>query len=165
MGFNYGAEKFQFDAEWIKLAQEYGDAGFCKAGIDAMREYDWELFRKRRSYANREQALPSEMISSDFNNKDGFVGDGDGRSTLLIKFNVLSCPFDESNALAGRYDWIELIDNEVLAGRLKKLSDADKELLTLLVYDELTLSEIALIQGCSHQAVSKRIQRIKKYLY
>ena len=155
MGFNYGAEKRRFDAAWSKLEKEYRATEFDEAGIEAMREYDWADFCKRRSYENREQELPADAIDDD---------DDGGNSTLIKKFSALSCPFDESGALTGRYDWIENIENPVLAEKLKNLSDADKELLTLLAFDDLTQAEIGALQGCSHQAVNKRIQRLKKYL-
>jgi len=150
MGFNYASEKLRFDAEWEKLDGEYRAAGFDEAGIQAMRDYDWEQFRKRRTYENHNQELPSEVFDD---------GD-DNSSTLLQKFCSLSIGFDES-AFTGRHDWIEAIDNPVLAGKLAALSDTDKELLTLLAFDGYTQAEIAVIQGCSQQAVSKKINRIK----
>ena len=154
MGFNYAKEKLRFDAEWLKLIGEYRAAGFDETGIQAMRDYDWEQFRKRRTYENRTQDLPSESFEDT---------DDDSCSTLFKKFSSLSVEFDES-AFIGRYDWIGAIDNPILAGKLAVLSDADKELLTLLAFDGYTQEEIAVIQGCSQQAVSKKIKRIKNIL-
>ena len=153
MGFNYGKEKIRFDKNWNKLAEQYRAAGFEEVGIEAMREYDWEVFRKRRVYENREQDMPSDVYDDD----------GDTCSSLLSKFDSLTCSFDESE-LSGRYDWIESIDNLVLAGKLKTLSDEDKELLTLLAFDGYTQTEVAEILGCTQQAISKKIIKIKNYL-
>ena len=44
------------------------------------------------------------------------------------------------------------------------LSQADLELLTLLVIDELPQKQIAVMLSCSQQNISKRIQKIKKFL-
>ena len=154
MGFNYSQEKLRFDAEWRKLAEEYRAAGFDETGIQAMHEYDMEQFRKRRTHENHTQELPSEVFDD---------ADEDSCSTLFQKFGSLSTEFDES-AFTGRYDWIDAIDDPVLAGKLAALSDADKELLTLLAFDGYTHREIAVIQGCSHQAVTKKLKRIKKIL-
>lgn len=154
MGFNYAKEKHRFNIEWLKLSAQYKEAGFDAVGIQAMREFDWELFCKRRTYENSVQAFPSEKIDNN---------DDESRSTLFQKFSSLTVCFDESS-LTGRYDWIETIDNSVLANKLTKLSDEDKELLTLLVFDDFTQTEIAIIQGCSHQAISKKIKRIKIFL-
>jgi len=153
MGFNYGKEKIRFDRYWNKLAEEYRAAGFEEAGIEAMREYDWEVFRKRRTYENREQDMPSEVLD----------GGDESNSTLLQKFDSLTFGFDESE-FTGRYDWIESIDNPVLAGKLKKLSNEDKELLTLFAFDGYLQTEIAAMQGCTKQYVNKRLSKIKIFL-
>lgn len=154
MGFNYAREKRRFDIEWLQLAVQYKEAGFDAAGIQAMRNFDWELFCKRRTYENSVQAFPSESI--DENNNES-------KSALFQKFNSLTVSFDE-NSLTGRYDWIQSISDPVLADKLAMLSDDDKELLTLFAFDDYTQAEIAEIQGCSQQAVSKKLKRIKIFL-
>ena len=154
MGFNYGLEKRIFDVKWRKLAAEYSVAGFDAAGIQAIRDYDWEMFKNRRKNINSEQELPAEIISDDENSN---------LSKLHQSFISLSNTFDET-AFTGRYDWIESIDNPILAGSLNRLDDADKELLTLLVFDGYTQTEIAKMQNCTKQAVNKKILRIKNYL-
>lgn len=151
MGFNYAKEKYRFDEEWLKLTEQYRKAGFDEAGIKSLREFDWELFCKCRTYENSEQALPSEII------------DDNNHCTLFKKFPSLTVSFDE-NSFLGWYDWIETIDNPVLADKLSTLSDDDKELLTLLVFNEYAQAEIAEIQKRSQQAVSKKLKRIKIFL-
>jgi len=154
MGFNYAKEKLRFDAEWLELAEEYRAAGFDEAGIQAMREFDWDVFRQRRTYENRTQDLPSEAFDSA----------DDVCSNLFKKYSTLTSGFDESE-FSGRYDWIESIDNPVLAEKLKKLNDADKELLTLVAFDGYSQTEIAALQGCSKVVVCKKIKRIKKIIF
>ena len=154
MGFNYAKEKLRFDEEWVKLADEYRAAGFDEAGIKSMRDFDWDVFCKRRTYENRNQELPSEA----------FDGDSDECSTLFAKFDSLTVNFDE-NSFSGRYDWIEAIDNSVLAAKLKALSDDDKELLTLFAFGGFSQAEIAAMQGISQQAISKKLRRIKIFLF
>jgi DNA-directed RNA polymerase specialized sigma subunit len=154
MGFNYSQEKLRFDAEWRKLAEEYRAAGFDEAGIHAMHEYDMEQFRKRRTYENHTQELPSEKFDE---------ADDDSCSTLFQKFNSLSTEFDES-AFTGRYDWIDAIDDPVLAGKLAALNDTDKELLTLLAFDGYKQAEVAVMQGCGHSVISRKLTRIKKLI-
>ena len=62
-----------------------------------------------------------------------------------------------------RYDWIQAIDNQELAGKLRQLSNEDLELLTLLVIYERTQREIAALFGISQVGILKRIERVKKY--
>ena len=154
MGFNYSQEKLRFDAEWRKLAEEYRAAGFDETGIQAMHEYDMEQFRKRRTYENHTQELPSENFDE---------ADDDSCSTLFQKFGSLSTEFDES-AFTGRYDWIDVIDDPVLARKLAALNDADKELLTLIAFDGYKQAEIAVMQSCGHSVISRKLTRIKKLI-
>jgi RNA polymerase sigma factor (sigma-70 family) len=60
--------------------------------------------------------------------------------------------------------WVEEIDNAALAKRLKSLSEADLELLTLYAFDEFGQAEIAGKLGISQAAVSKKLARLKKFL-
>lgn len=45
-----------------------------------------------------------------------------------------------------------------------KLKTADIELVTLFAFDGYSVVDIARLQGVSHQNVSKKIERIKKYI-
>lgn len=56
------------------------------------------------------------------------------------------------------------MDDEELAGRLKKLSADDRELLTQIVMDGLTKAEVARLRGVTRQSINDKIQRIKKFL-
>jgi len=152
MGFNYGREKKKFDYEWAKLEVEYATAGFCEEGITAMREYDWELFKKRRSYQRREQQLPFEGVSDEHS---------DGNSILFKKYPSLTSEL-EDDGFAGRFGWVQHIENPALVRTLVALPDSDKELLTLLIFDGYKHREIAAMQGSTRQAVSKKINRLKK---
>lgn len=154
MGFNYGLEKKKFEAMWQKLEIIYAEAKFSPEGIAEMREYDWERFKERRRYQTREQQLPGEGIGDE----------DDGRTSSLIKkFSSLSYQFDETD-FEDRFDWIQTIENPILARKLVTLTDDDKELLTLIVIDNLTHSEISARHGCTRQAISKRISRVKSLL-
>jgi len=154
MGFNYALEKKRFDKEWAKLALEYSQAGFDADGIAMMREYDWELFKKRRIAQNREQPLPVENIDDD---------SPQSNSTLFIKFTSLSYEFSESEFGDG-FGWIYEIENAVLVDKLLALSDSDKELLTLWAIQGYTQTEIARMRRCTKQSINEKIGRLKKFL-
>ena len=62
-----------------------------------------------------------------------------------------------------RFVWIQTIQNESLLRIIMKLPLADLELLTLKAIQGKTVIEIAEIQGTTHQAVSKRWRRVKKF--
>ena len=150
MSFNYGKEKRKFEKEWAKTAAWYAHAGMNKDSIEEIRRFDWELFCKERTFSNHTQALPNEITDA-----------SDGHSLLFQKYETLSVEFSESD-FHGRYDWIQAIENQKIAGKLRQLSNEDLELLTLLVVYERTQREIAALFGISQVGVLKRIERIKK---
>ena len=151
MGFNYGREKRRFDKEWEQLQKEYASAGMEVEDIARMKEFDWEWFRSRRTYENHNQALPDE-------------GDmDDGRTVLFRKFQELSVDFEQQE-FSDRYAWLQEIDDVKLYQCLCRLGEKNLELITLMVVDGYRQVDIARLWGCTQNAVTKRLNRIKKIL-
>lgn len=146
MGFYYAREKQKFDAEWERLSAWYQAEGMSAEAIGELYQYDWAVFCRQRSFENRTQPLPEEP-----------------GNVLYQKFAQLTTVMTDTD-LRGRYDWIESLDDEELAGRLKKLSEDDRELLTQIVMDGLTKAEVARLRGVTRQSINDKIQRIKKIL-
>ena len=146
MGFYYAREKQKFDAEWERLSSWYQAEGMSAETIKELYKYDWAVFCQQRSFENRTQPLPEEPAS-----------------VLYQKFAQLTTGMTDTD-LRGRYDWIESLDDEELAGRLKKLSEDDRELLTQIVMDGLTKAEVARLRRVTRQSINDKIQRIKKFL-
>ena len=63
-----------------------------------------------------------------------------------------------------RYGWIDEIENPVLSEILQKMPEKDKELLTLYVIEGYTVTDIAKMEGSTHQNISKKIRRLKNIL-
>lgn len=59
-----------------------------------------------------------------------------------------------------RYWWLSELSTPSLTIGAKLLSDEDKELLTLYIYEERTIREIAEIQQKSKSQISRNLQRI-----
>jgi len=153
MGFNYAREKAKFDRKWLKLQDEYKAAGMDDSAIQKLYDFDWRWFRSQRTYTNHTQQLPNTMIRDDSDEEN---------SHLLQKFAALSSSDGESWS-GDRFGWIEMISDIRMVIVLKKLSAKDIELLTLLVLEGFSQSEIAQKWGCSQKAVSKRYNKIKKF--
>ena len=66
----------------------------------------------------------------------------------------------ENMDTADRYGWLSEISDEQLYHRLLLLNQMDLELLTLIVVDGYSQSEIARIWGCTPSVVSQRIKNI-----
>ena len=153
MGFNYALEKKKFDTHWALKKKVYRKAGMAAADIQLMKDFDWEFFLSERRYRMHTQPLPAECITEN---------DEDSMSGLFKKFDSLKVTFSESD-FSGRYSWVDAIEDDAVADKLKNLKLVDLELLTLIVIDDLTQEEIALLQGCTQGNISLKLTRLKKY--
>ena len=150
MGFNYGREKKKFDTEWKKKAAWYRAVGMSKDAIQTLRAFDWEQFKSERRYVNHTQALPSDELLE--------------WMSYRVHNIYTSVRTDISEeCLSARYDWIEQLDTPALTQQLRRLSQEDIELLTLLL-DGYTQREIAGMLGCTQPNIAQKMRRIKKIL-
>ena len=153
MGFNYAKERRKFEAEWKKLRQEYKQAEMDAHAIEQLYLFDLGVFCSERSYLNHTQQMQDMYI----------VGESSDHSSLLKKIKNISVTFDEA-AFHDRYAWVETIDDSHLSALIRKLPQRDLELLTFLVIEGHTQQELAEEWHCSQRLISKRLQKIKKFL-
>lgn len=152
MKWNNGKERAKFEREQERLKNQYMQAGMPEEKIQAMRNLDEQFFNATRREAEHTQRLDLKMF-------DGETTD-DGRNPLLAKFtDSLTVDLDLSGV--SRYSWIEEIENESLAKALKSLPLNYLEILTMLVMDGMTQTEIAHERGVSQQYISQIFQKIK----
>ncbi|MGM9601630.1 MAG: sigma factor-like helix-turn-helix DNA-binding protein [Faecousia sp.] len=155
MGFNYASEKRKFEKEWAKLRQEYKAAGMSDAAIQEMHDFDWNVFKQERNH----QLHTQEMSVGTF---DEPSTDQEDKSALMKKFlEAVSC-WDNYTG-SSRYGWVEEIEDPILYKKVRLLSPDELELLTLVVVDDFSQSEVAAIYGCTQQNIAKKLRRIKKY--
>ena len=158
MKFNYQNEKIKYIRTWEKLETEYRRAGMSEADIKAMKAFDWEMFKRERLFCIHNQYL--ECLPQD-NEKDG----SSRENPLCKRFtDKLSCSDEEEYFAHERYDWIEKLESEKLARKIKSMSKADIELLTMYIADGKTHAEIAKILGVDRTVITRRIGRIKNFL-
>ena len=153
MKFNYAKERKKFDLQWKKFRDFYKAEGMSESAIEQLYQFDLELFRSERRFANHTQPFPALHII-----------ENSGRSSELFKkFHLLTTQFDESDFLEP-YAWIETIEDPTLLKQLSKLSKQDLELLTYLVIDGHTQKELSQKWNCTQKSISNRLKKIKKIL-
>ena len=81
MRFNYASEKKKFTKEWDMLRKEYKAAGMCEQDIQAMYEFDLNVFRNNRNECNHTQPLIGSLY-------DDEIRQDDSVSTFLKKFDI-----------------------------------------------------------------------------
>ena len=155
MGFNYAAEKKKFETLWARLRREYRAAGMSDAAIQKMHDFDWEVFKQERIYRLHTQDLGIGIF-------DEPSAEQEDKSALMKKFLESVSRWDDYTT-ASRYSWIEEVDDPSIYKQLQALRKADLELLTLIVVDGLSQTEIAAEMGLSQRAVGKQLQQLKKY--
>ena len=154
MPWNNGYERKKFEEEQKQLAEEYRAAGMTEEQIHDMYLFDLAAFNSKRRYWEHNQQFPDNTLDDD----------AEGTSPLNDKFLIEMTVTMEQSTDKSRYWWIEELDNPALVKQVKKLSFADVELITMLVYEHRTQDEAAAVFGISQRAVSKRFEKLKKFL-
>ena len=153
MAWNNGLERKRFESEQVKLATEYRAAGMSEEQIQQMYVFDLSAFNSTRRFAEHTQQFPESPF------EDG----DDGQSPLYERFPEVLTVSIELPADDSRYAWIDELEDEQLTKELKALPVEDIELITLYAFEDHTQEEISKLFGISQRAVSKRIEKLRKF--
>ena len=164
MKFNYTTEKNKFEKQWERLEKEYREAGMAEDAIVAMREYDWEQFKKERNYCIHTQFMETgrEDLKKDIDD-EADVARID-KSSFLKRFEEKLSVEPEEYCPDTRYGWMEQIGDGELYGKLKALKPKDLELFHLYAIEGFKVTEIARMMGLPHSDISRKLGRIRKRL-
>ena len=152
MEFNYTTERRKFERNWAKTEALYRKHGMSEAAIREMREYDWDLFKAARIEAMHTQEIGFQLDDDD----DKSMMD----SPLLKKFFEQFTTQYDTYGTHSRYWWLEELSDPRLVAGIAKLTDDDKELLTLLIVEGYSQTECAVKMHSSQSAISRRFIRI-----
>ena len=156
MSWNNGYERRKFEAEQKKLAEEYRALGMSEEKIQALYEFDLAQFNSKRRYYMHTQ----EFSTSDFEEGES----DDSESTLLHKFFDELTVTIEYGSYSSRYWWIEEIEDEELAGRVRKLTAEEIEMLTLVAFEGYSQVDAAEKMGIPYRTFKHKMQKIKIFL-
>ena len=150
MTFIYSVERGLFEKNWAETEALYREQGMSEEAIQAMREYDWDLFKAARINAIHTQDM-------------GFQPDEDDESMespLLVKFfDQLTTQYD-TNGSHDRYWWLEELTDPRLVRGVAKLTDEEKKLLTMIYVEGRTQGDCAVKLHISQAAVCYKIKSI-----
>ena len=151
MSFNNGFERKQFNREQKRLAKKYRRVGMSETDIQAMHEYDLEVFRQYRR--DREHAAdPSDMMTND-------ESTGDSRYMDMDEF-----PADAPLVKYGnRYSWIDEINNLELHKAIVAMKPDYIEIITLMM-EGYQQNDITKIIGIASSTLNEKIMRIREKL-
>lgn len=145
------SKRKQFVSSCENKYKQYRKAGMTEEAIEEIFKFDLNCFNRNRA-AKRWGDSFSEVFEEDLECDASF------QSHQPTQNDVYYTGYS-------RFSWIEQINDEALYSKLQKLSDDDKELLTLLAFDEYSQTEISRIQGKTPSAISRKISRLGKYLF
>lgn len=156
MSWNNGYERRKFEAEQKKLAEEYRALGMSEEQIQIMYEFDLEQFRsERRCRIHTQSFLPEDFDEDEDDNE---------KLSIFEKFREVLTTSIEDSYCKSRYWWVEEIEDEELAGRVRKLTSEEIEILTLVVFDGYSQVESAKKMGIPYRTFKHKMQKIKKIL-
>ena len=148
MSWNNANERRKFEKYWEKQEQMLKEAGATDSLIKELYEYDLHTHNRERAYTERTVSL-DEILSA-----NGFCDEWAYNPLSLSDtsiFRVEMRPFESSG-----FWWIDEIKNESLHEALETLSEKQKELISLLVYENRSQEQVAKLWGISQQAISKQ---------
>ena len=103
MAFNYARERKKFEKEWKRLRSKYTAAGMSLEDIEAMRQFDLDVFNSnRRFFSHTQPLLSSDCGEDDYGQED--------KSVLLVRFSEAMSVTDDGVSFHSRYWWIEELD-------------------------------------------------------
>ncbi len=156
MSWNNAKERKKFEANWEKEEAEFRAVGMTEEQIQSMREFEEEQYNSDRRYHMHTQSLQvCEFDEDDCDESDNSLFK-DFMDVLSVEFK----PFENNT----RYGWIDDIHNEALQSKLKSLSNTDKEILTLLAFENKKQKKIAEIMDIPYRTIKYRIRRIRNIL-
>ncbi len=151
MKWNNGKAHKALNKEHARLLE----LGMTEEQAQAMYDYDLSVLNGNRREAIHNQRL--DMQAFDDENSDY------GQNPLLDKFlYALTTEIDRNDA--NRYAWVDEIENERLGIALKSMPQDYIELLTEIVIDGYTHSEIAEKHNVCRTAITNKIARVKKII-
>lgn len=122
--------------------------------IQKMHDFDWEVFKQERIYRLHTQDLGIGIF-------DEPSAKQEDKSALMKKFLESVSRWDDYTT-ASRYGWIEEVDDPSIYKQLQALRKADLELLTLIVVDGLSQTEIAPFWGAPTETFLPGLKKIQK---
>ncbi len=125
------------------MAEEYLAAGMTEEQIAEIAAFDLEVLRSDRRYYRHTQS----------------IGPG-GRPE-----EAPEPVYDGSELpLRDRMGWLKEIESPALSAALGELTPEMLELITLYVYEGLTLADIGQKWRCSHQNIAGKLRRLRRFL-
>ena len=154
MSWNNAYEKRKFEEKQKKQAEKYRALGMTEEQIKEMYEFDYAQFKSERRFHIHTQSFEPDKFDAD--------EDDNEKLSIVEKFQEVLATTQDDSADKSRYWWIEEIENPVFTKALKKLSQEQIELLSLIVADGYGQAEMAGILNVSQSAISQRLATIKK---
>ena len=154
MSFNKGYELKKFEAHWEKLRIEYAAAGMTEDTIQKMYDYDRQQFNSERTFVERTQEFTAPAYESS----------EEEASPLMLRYQEAITTKDTYHETKSKFALIGEIEDERLLSALENLSDSDLELITLYAYEGYDTVEISKAFGTTKQNISKKINRISKFI-
>lgn len=156
MGWNNGYERKRFEIAQRKQAVKYKELGMTKEQIQAMHGFDLEEFKSNRRFYSHTISLEPYRLDP-----DDCAGD---KSPLLLKFaSALTNSLKDAD-MHSRFWWVEELDDDELAKKVKSLTEDNLKLLTLYAFYRFSQQELAEYFLVSQQCISRRLKNIERIL-
>lgn len=149
MSWNNGYERKRFENKLKKQREIYAKQGMTNSQIEEIEKLDWEIFNSDRRFFTHNQPLEFDDFEEETKNPLMFYFAHDFFDTVSP---------DYSN----KEWWIDELEDERIYALVKKLSDEEKTILTMIAFDECSLNEVCRECGISRFALYRRIEALRR---
>ena len=149
MSWNNGYERKRFEKKLKKQREIYAKQGITNSQIEEIEKLDWEIFNSDRRFFTHNQPLEFDDFEEETKNPLMFYFAHDF-------FDTVSPDYSDKEW------WIDELEDERIYALVKKLSDEEKTILTMIAFDECSLNEVCRERGISRFALYRRIEALRR---
>lgn len=149
MSWNNGYERKRFENKLKKQREIYAKQGMTNSQIEEIEKLDWEIFNSDRRFFTHNQPLEFDDFEEETKNPLMFYFAHDF-------FDTVSPDYSDKEW------WIDELEDERIYALVKKLSDEEKTILTMIAFDECSLNEVCRECGISRFALYRRIEALRR---
>lgn len=153
MNWNNGYEKRRFEQRMKRQNAKFRKLGMTEEQIQAIHDYDLEIFLSDRRFAEHNQ--PLEPVVDDMEND---------LQCPLLKFFSRELTTELESDQENRFWWIEEVEDEHLLRALSYMDDLQKEILTLIAFENMTQTEAGKYLAKSQPAIARCLKKIREIL-
>ena len=147
MSWNNALEKKRFDRKEKELMKQYRAAGMSEESIRELYELDWKIYKSDRRFYEHTESLEG-LVDKYYEGQQG--------ACLKNNMEVLTVSLEPDRDRP--FWWIDEMEDEKMIAAINLLTDHEKMLIHLIVFEGRTQNDVAELFGLTPGAITYQLQ-------